>query len=223
LRGVVLLLAAGEGTRLGTSKPKAFLDLAGTPILRRAFEAIEGSELVDSVVVAAPEGFERRVESLVPGISKPVQVVTGGPTRQSSAAAALAVAPATDAFLIHDAARALAPSSLFDAVLRELDDCDAVCPARPVTDTIKEVDGATIVGTLDRSNLVAVETPQGVRAELYRRAHYAALADAFLGTDDLSLVERIGASVRIIPSADHNPKITHLSDVALAEALLAER
>jgi 2-C-methyl-D-erythritol 4-phosphate cytidylyltransferase len=225
LRGIVLLLAAGEGTRLGTSEPKAFLDVAGIPVIRRAFEAAMGAELVHGVVVASPPGHERRIESLVPPEGdKSVAVVTGGATRQASAAAAMAAAPPTDAFLVHDAARALAPSSLFDAVLRELDSCEAACPARPVVDTIKEVSDGVVVSTLDRTSLVAVETPQGVRADLYRRAHEAAAADGYLGTDDVSLVERFGVAVKIVPSALANPKITYAADVALAEALLgAER
>ena len=225
MRGIVLLLAAGEGARIGTDEPKAFLDVAGTPVIRRAFEAAMGAELVDGVVIAAPSGFERRIEALVPPDgSKSVSVVTGGATRQASAAAALAAAPATEAFLVHDAARALAPASLFDAVLRELDSCEAAVPARPVVDTIKVVDDGVVASTLDRASLVAVETPQGVRADLYRRAHEAAAADGYEGTDDVSLVERLGVAVRIVPSASPNPKITYAADVALAEAILgAER
>jgi 2-C-methyl-D-erythritol 4-phosphate cytidylyltransferase len=225
MRGIVLLLAAGEGTRLGTPEPKAFLDVAGTPVIRRAFEAAMGAELVDGVVVAAPPGHERRVEALVPPDgSRSVVVVSGGASRQASAAAAMAAAGPCDAFLIHDAARALAPSSLFDAVLRELDLCDAVVPGRPVTDTIKQTADDAIVSTLDRSSLVAVETPQGIRADVYRRALDAAAADGFTGTDDASLVERLGVHVRVIASTAPNPKITHPLDVVVAEALLgAER
>jgi 2-C-methyl-D-erythritol 4-phosphate cytidylyltransferase len=225
MRGIVLLLAAGEGTRIGTGEPKAFLDVAGVPVIRRAFEAAMGAELVHGVVVAAPAGYERRVESLVPPEGdRSVTVVTGGSTRQASAAAALAAAPATDVFLVHDAARARAPASVLDAVRRELDNCEAACPGRPVVDTIKVVDDGFVSSTLDRTSLIAVETPQGVRADLYRRAHEAAVADGFVGTDDVSLVERLGVGVRIVPSVSPNPKITFAADVAFAEALLgAER
>jgi 2-C-methyl-D-erythritol 4-phosphate cytidylyltransferase len=147
--------------------------------------------------------------------------VTGGPTRQASAALALAAVPDdAEAVLIHDAARALAPSALFDAVLRELDSCDAVVPGRPVVDTIKQTEEGRVVATLDRSSLVAVETPQGIRADVYRRAHERAAADGSIATDDVSLVERLGVTVRVITSVMPNPKITHRLDVVLAEALL---
>ena len=226
MRGIVLLLAAGEGTRLGSAEPKAFLSVAGVPVIRRAFEAAMRADLVDGVVIAAPPGHERRVEALAPPDGgRTVVVVTGGASRQASAAAALDAAPAdVDAFLVHDAARALAPSALFDAVLRELDVCEAVCPGRPVVDTIKQTSDGRIVGTLDRSSLVAVETPQGIRADVYRRALERAAADGFEGTDDVSLVERLGIAARVIESTRPNPKITHPTDVLVAEALLgAER
>ena len=222
MRGIVLLLAAGEGTRLGSAEPKAFLSVAGVPVIRRAFEAAMGAEFVDGVVIAAPPGHERRVEALAPPDgSRIVVVVSGGASRQASAAAALEAAPkGAEAFLVHDAARALAPSSLFDAVLRELETCEAVCPGRPVVDTIKQTSDGYIVGTLDRSSLVAVETPQGIRADVYRRAHERAVADGFVGTDDVSLVEQLGIVVRVIESSAPNPKITHPQDVVVAEALL---
>lgn len=223
MRGVVLLLAAGEGTRLGADGPKAFCELGGMSLLQRAAIAATDAELVDSIVVAAPIGHAERVREELTLLDT-VLVVDGGATRQASAASALSAAPDAGAYLVHDAARALAPSSLFDACLRELDECEAACPGLPIKDTIKQVEGDHIVRTLDRSELVAVQTPQGFRADVYRRAHAAADRDGFCGTDDCSLVERLDVRVRIIPGDDRNMKITTTHDIFVAEALLgAER
>jgi 2-C-methyl-D-erythritol 4-phosphate cytidylyltransferase len=205
---------------MGGTEPKAFAELDGAPLIRHAFSAIEGAELVDRVVVAAPDAYVRRIESLLPSTVKPVTVVAGGDSRQASAAAALACVGDADAILVHDAARPLAPSSLFDACLRELDECEAVCPALPLADTIKQTEGDHVTATLDRSHLVAAQTPQGFRSDVYRRAHEAAAADGFVGTDDASLAELIGVAVRIIPGDDRNMKVTTAHDVAVAHALL---
>jgi 2-C-methyl-D-erythritol 4-phosphate cytidylyltransferase len=220
LRGVVLLLAAGEGTRLGADLPKALAELDGSPIICRAFESIEKAELVDGVVVAVPSDHVRRFASLLPGRAIVVEVVPGGDSRQDSARTALAAAPDAGAYLVHDAARPLAPASLFDAVLRELDGCEAVCPALPLADTIKETEGGRVLRTLDRSRLVAAQTPQGFRADVYRQALERASVDGFFGTDDVVLGERLGVEVRIIPGDDRNMKITTAHDLAVAEALL---
>lgn len=219
MRGVVLLLAAGRGARLGADQPKAFLELDGRTLLLRAAEAALDAELVESVVVAAPDGSLARAVRELSSLAR-VEVVPGGETRQASARAALAAAPDAGAYLVHDAARALAPSTLFDACLRELDECEAVVPALPLSDTVKEVSSDHIVRTLDRSTLAVVQTPQAFRAAAYRRAHERAERDGFVGTDDAALVERLGVAVRIIPGDDRNVKITTVHDVAVAEALL---
>ena len=216
----MLLLAAGDGVRLESGEPKAFVTVAGMPILRRAAEAAAAAELVDALVVAVPLGAEGRAEELLSGLSKPVTMVSGGTTRQDSASAAMARAGEAEAVAVHDAARALCPSSLFDVCLRELDRSDAVCPALPASDTIKEVSGDIVVGTLDRTRLAAAQTPQAFRADVYRRAHDAAARDGVFATDDCSLVERIGVAVRIVPGDGRNIKITTPDDIAVAEMFL---
>lgn len=217
MKGVVLLLAAGSGERLTSDGPKAFVLVRGVPIVRRAADAACSADLVDRIVVAAPPGYEDRVAAALEEIAKPVLVVRGGETRQASAAAALAACGDAEAIIVHDAARALCPPALFDQCLRELEDVDAVCVGLPVTDTIKEVERDTVSATLDRSLLVAVQTPQAFRAEVYRRAHALATSDA---TDDASLVEQIGVKVRIIPGDPMNIKITTPADLLVAEAML---
>ena len=220
MRGVVLLLAAGEGTRLDGGAAKAFIELCGVPLVRRSAEAAASAELVDSLVVAAPAGLAAQMKEVLAGLDTAFVVVTGGETRQASAAAALGAAADAEAVAVHDAARPLCPSSLFDVCLRELDDCEAVCPALPASDTIKEVSEDVVVATLDRTRLAAVQTPQVFRADVYRRAHETAAKQNLLATDDAALVEQIGVAVRIIPGDDRNVKITTAHDLAIAEALL---
>jgi 2-C-methyl-D-erythritol 4-phosphate cytidylyltransferase len=219
MRGVVLLLAGGQGARLGGGA-KAFVELCGVPLVRRAADAASAAELVDALIVAAPSRLEAEMEQALAGLDKAFTVVSGGETRQASAAAALEQAGGAEAVAVHDAARPLCPPSLFDVCLRELDDCDAVCPALPSSDTIKEVSEDVVVATLDRTRLAAVQTPQAFRADVYRRAHEAAERDDYLATDDAALVEHIGVPVRIIPGDDRNIKITTMQDLAVAEALL---
>jgi 2-C-methyl-D-erythritol 4-phosphate cytidylyltransferase len=170
--------------------------------------------------VAVPRGLERRAEGVLAGLAKPVTVVAGGTDRQASAAAALRGAEGAEAVAVHDAARPLCPSELFDVCLRELDSNEAVCVAVPSSDTIKEVAADVVVSTLDRSRLAAAQTPQAFRADVYRRAHEAAARDGVVATDDAALVERIGVAVRIIPGDARNVKITGPHDLVVAEALL---
>jgi 2-C-methyl-D-erythritol 4-phosphate cytidylyltransferase len=221
LRGVVLLLAAGEGSRLGSAEPKAFVDVAGVPMLRRSTDAACGAKLVDSLVVAVPVGCEDRARALLDGCGRDFVVVAGGATRQASAWNALEAAPSCDAILVHDAARALCPSFVFDSCLELLDQHEALCAAVPVWDTLKEVSDASIVRTVDRANLVAAQTPQAFPTALYRRAHEEAKRDGVEATDDAALVERLGVTVTVTLGSPHNIKITSKLDLKLAEALLA--
>lgn len=217
MRGIVLLLAGGSGERLSERTPKALVPLAGVPIVRRAADAASAAELVDGLVVAAPPGHDDEVREVLIGLAKPARVVVGGTSRQASAAAALREAGQAEAVVVHDAARPLCPPALFDQCLRELDTVDAVCVCVPVTDTIKEVDRDAVRGTLDRLRLAAAQTPQAFRADLYRRAHALATEDA---TDDASLVERMGVTVRVVPGDPMNVKITTPTDLLLAEAIV---
>lgn len=220
MRGVVLLLAAGEGSRLGSAEPKAFVDVAGVSMLRRSADAACGAKLVDSLVVAVPSGCEERARASLDGCGRDFVVVAGGSTRQASAWNALEAAPSCDAVLVHDAARALCPSLIFDGCLDLLDQYEALCAAIPVWDTLKEVSESSIVRTVDRANLVAAQTPQAFRTELYRRAHEQAKRDGVDATDDAALVERLGVSVTMTLGHPHNVKITSKLDLQLAEALL---
>lgn len=220
MRGTVLLLAAGSGDRLLARRPKAFIELRGVSLLRRAADGACAARATAGLVVAAPAGFESEAEDVLRGLSGSIRVVTGASTRQGSAAAALAAAVGAEAVAVHDAARALCSSELFDRSFDALDGAPAVCVAVPVSDTIKDVDGNDVRSTLDRSRLWSAQTPQAFHADVYRRAHEAAARDGVEATDDAALVERIGVPVRIVRGDPTNIKITTAADVTIAEALL---
>jgi len=213
----VLVVAAGLGVRLGTGTPKALRLLAGQPLLSHALARVSAAPSVGSVVIAAPPGEVVAVRAFAgPG----AVVVAGGDTRQASVAAALAAVPdGYEIVLVHDAARALAPTALVEAVAAAVrGGADAVIPVLPVIDTIKEVAAGTVVGTVDRSVLRAVQTPQGFRRAVLAAAH-AAAADEH--TDDAGLVEKLGVAVGTVPGHEAAFKITRPVDLVFAEALLA--
>ena len=222
-----LVPAAGRGERLGPGAPKALREIGGQPLLVHAVRALSSARTVSLVVVAAPEQEVAFVRSMLAGVSgdAEVVVVAGGATRQASVAAALEVLPPdVDVVLVHDAARPLAPPELVDAVASAVDaGADAVVPGMAIPDTVKQVDPAgRVERTLDRASLRGVQTPQGFRPDVLRRAH-AAVGDEDVATDDAALVERIGGTVLVIPGSEEAFKVTRPLDLVLAEAVLARR
>jgi 2-C-methyl-D-erythritol 4-phosphate cytidylyltransferase len=216
----VLVPAAGAGVRLGPGRPKALRLLAGEPLLVHAVRRLAAAGSVHTIVVAAPAAEVDAVRELLAPVA-PVTVVAGGAERQASVAAALEAVPeGPDIVLVHDAARALTPPDLVEAVAAAVRaGHDAVIPVLPVVDTVKEVDADEVVlGTVDRSALRAVQTPQGFRRAVLTTAH-AAASDPL--TDDAGLVEKLGVAVRCVPGSEYALKVTRPFDLALAEHLLA--
>lgn len=214
-----MIAAAGSGQRLGAGGPKAFVELAGRPLLEWTLEALRGAASIAEVIVAAPPGSESRVSELG------ALVVAGGEHRSESVAKALEQA-SEELVVVHDAARPLVTAGLIDAVVEELaaeEGAAGVVAAAPVTDTIKEAsrDGR-VERTMDRSRLWAVQTPQVFRAGVLREAlsDPEALAEA---TDEAMLVERAGGAVLIHPASPENIKVTTPFDLRAAELLLRER
>ena len=204
---VGIVPAGGSGERLGADRPKAFVVCAGRPLVDWSIDVL--SAVCDRVVVAGPTGHLR------PGW------VEGGPSRSASVRNALAAAPEAQTAVVHDAARPLVTRDLVESCLAALMGVDGAIAAAPVTDTIKQAfpDG-TVERTLDRSRLWAIQTPQVFRADSLRRAldvDEAVLAGA---TDDASLVESAGGSIRVVEAPPENFKITSAADLARAESLL---
>jgi 2-C-methyl-D-erythritol 4-phosphate cytidylyltransferase len=214
-----ILVAAGDGRRLGAAVPKAFCEVRGRTLLDHAVGPFAAHAGVRDLVVVAPAGLLDRSKLEV---GDEATVVAGGATRQQSVRAGLAaLAPDVDAVLVHDVARPFVPAELIDRVLAALaDGADAVIPARPVTDTIKRVSERGVVAeTLDRSALWAVQTPQGFRRSVLVAAHEATLSSDV--TDDAGLVEASGGAVVVVDGADEAFKITRPWDLVLAEAVAA--
>lgn len=217
-----ILVAAGAGARLGAERPKAFAALGGRPLLAESLERLDLSDWIDAIVVAAPPEWEEPTILLAEELvaSKVSAVVTGGASRAESVRAALAEVPA-DALvvLVHDAARPLLDDAVVQRVLEGLAaGHDGVVPALPVADTVKRVAGGVVVETLEREEIVAVQTPQAFLAERLRAAYAGDLAGA---TDCASLVERSGGRVGVVPGDPRLVKVTSRDDLALVAALLA--
>jgi 2-C-methyl-D-erythritol 4-phosphate cytidylyltransferase len=205
-----VVVAGGSGQRFGQLKQFALLD--GRPVVEWAIAACRASS--SGVVLVVPPGT---IDPVGHGADV---VVEGGATRAESVSRGLAAVPgAAEVIVVHDAARPLASEALFRAVIDAVTSgaADGAIPGVPVSDTIKVVDGTqSVTATLDRSVLVAVQTPQAFGADILRRAH-AGGAEA---TDDAALVEALGATVRVVPGDPQNLKITTPADLGLAEHLL---
>jgi 2-C-methyl-D-erythritol 4-phosphate cytidylyltransferase len=212
---VALLVAAGSGERLGAGRPKAFVEVAGRPMLDWSLDALRAAGIAE-IVVALPPGHEAPAGC---------RGVAGGTTRSESVRAALAAAPpGDDVVVVHDAARPLVEPEHFRAALAALAGADCAIAAAPITDTVKEAGPDRLVtATLDRTCLWAIQTPQAFRRGALERA--LAVGDDVLAraTDDAWLVERTGGTVRVVESTPANFKVTTPHDLRLADHLLADR
>lgn len=221
----VLVPAAGRGERLGPGLPKALRELAGSPLLVHAMRRLAQAGCVGHVVVAVPAGAIDSVSALITpvlaGTGVGLSLVVGGAERQQSVALALAAVPGGyPIILVHDAARAFAPPELVERVAAAVRaGSDAVIPVLPVVDTIKQVDpDGAVTGTVDRSVLRAVQTPQGFRRTVLAAAH--AVDTDGGATDDAGLVERLGGRVTTVPGAESALKITRPFDLQVAALLV---
>lgn len=205
-----ILVAAGSGERLAAGMPKAYVRVAGQTLLQHAFAVFRAHPRVAEVIVVVPPGDTGWYIGTV---------VPGGATRQQSVAAGLQrVGRDVDFVLVHDVARPFVPATVIDAVLAALDaGAEAVVPVVPIHDTVRRVgvDGA-LAETVDRSTLVAVQTPQGFAREVLVAAHVQAGVQA---TDDAGLVEATGRRVVAVPGAEDSFKITTPLDLARAETV----
>ena len=217
----VIICAGGIGERMGAGMPKQFIEMAdGTSILRKAVDAFrEGNvrDLADIIVVTAPAGFEEETGRIVnEGLAENehAHVIAGGKERQDSVRNALGLLSeqgfdVDDVVLIHDGARPFVTADIIRSVAEGALEHSAAIAAVPVKDTIRDSEN----GTLDRSRLYSVQTPQGFRFGLIRDAAEQAYRDGFCGTDDGSLAERARVMPVIVPGSYANIKITTPEDL----------
>lgn len=220
MTAAVIVVAAGSGSRLASSLPKAFVSLGGQPLLHHVVNRMSEWTKWASLVLVVPEGYEAPARALSSHLDS-VHVVTGGETRGASVQSGLDALPAgVTHVLIHDAARLLMPLEVFDRVLDELESgAKAVIPHIPVVDTLVTVDGSSTQGDINRGALGAVQTPQGFDLELLRQA-YASAAGEF--TDDAAVMRSAGYDVVGVEGDSRGFKITYPDDLVRAESLLGE-
>ena len=215
-----IVLAGGSGSRMGAGCNKVLLDLQGEPVIVRSVKAFQGH--VQGVVLVSRKEDIPDMREAMEAARLPVTIVAGGDTRQASVWNGLCALPACCTHvLIHDGARCMVDEGTIRRCMASVENYGTGVAAIPAVDTIKQVDCTEIVtGTPERSTLRAVQTPQGFTVDLIRRAHKAAMQENFIGTDDASLVERLGESVRLTLGDRRNIKLTTPEDMIMAEAFL---
>ena len=217
-------MAAGSGSRLGASVPKALVELEGVTLVRRSADALAAGG-VTQLVVTVPDGFRGAVEEALAGLACPVKLVGGGETRQDSVRLGLAALDAPDeaVVLVHDAARCLVPAEVVRSVAGAiLEGAEAAVPVVPVVDSIRRI-GAEGSDVVDRAPLRAVQTPQGARLGALRGAHARAHAQGVVVTDDAAVCEWAGQAVALVEGHRDALKVTEPIDLILAQAILRER
>lgn len=232
---IVIIPAAGLGTRMApagkkTAISKQFFEINGTPILVHTLRVFARNRQVNKIIVALRktemQQFQTRLEQ--ERIAEKVELVEGGEHRQDSVANALASLKAApdDVVLVHDAVRPFVDDEIIGNIVQEVEKRGAAIAGLPASDTIKQVErvaeSAIITSTIPRERVVQAQTPQGFRYDLIKRAFDSAMADGFTGTDEASLVERMGESVWVVMGSARNIKITTPADMELAEFLLAQ-
>ncbi|WP_292788382.1 MULTISPECIES: 2-C-methyl-D-erythritol 4-phosphate cytidylyltransferase [unclassified Microbacterium] len=221
----IIVVAAGSGTRLEAGAPKAFVGIDGRTILRHSLDGVFAAAPLQ-VVVVAPAGYEgdAQTELLAAAGDRADlgRVVTGGATRQESVAAGLAALWGdVRTVLVHDAARALTPPEVIDAVAEAVIGDAGAVPSLPVVDTLKRVADGLVVGTLDRAELAAAQTPQGFPRGPLEAAYAEATAQRVEYTDDAALFAAAGHAVRLVPGSERSFKITTPADLERARLLVA--
>ncbi len=226
---VAIVLAAGRGERLGSSEPKAFVEVAGHPVLEHSARALAAAPSVDAVLPVLPAGMLDGAESLRAAWDLDTVLldpINGGKTRQQSVYNAvrwlLEYQPAVCWVWVHDAARCFVSAEDAERVLAAAAKTGAALPVIPIHETVKRVVSGHVSQTEDRRELFLAQTPQVFRLEILREALDKAARDHVQGTDCASLVERLGVEVNVVDGRRENWKLTEAGDLDRAERQFAE-
>src|SRR5688572_17195955 len=219
-----IIVAAGQGTRMGPNIDKLFLEVSGAPVVAHTWERLDETESIDEIVLVIRDGMKSAFEELAATLElqKPYRFAIGGKERQDSVWNGLqAVSPSASIVAIQDGARPCTPAELIEATIDAARETGAAVAAQHVTDTIKQSDDGKIIARhLDRSRLWAVQTPQTFRVDVIRKALAAVREKGLLVTDDTAACEWIGQPVRLVESTKPNPKVTVPADLHYIELLL---
>jgi len=219
---IAIIAAAGAGTRMASDRPKQFLQLAGRPVIFHTLKVFEECDSIDEVIVVLPAAETAGFLSLASSFRKVARVVPGGATRADSVKRGLTAIRAATAEIVavHDGVRPFVTVDEINSTVAAAKVDGAAILVAPVTDTIKEVSGASILKTLDRGVLRRALTPQCFRYELLCEAYKVADVNDPSLTDESALVEQLGRSVSIVEGSARNIKITTAEDLVIAEAIL---
>ncbi|MBW4677015.1 MAG: 2-C-methyl-D-erythritol 4-phosphate cytidylyltransferase [Desmonostoc geniculatum HA4340-LM1] len=223
----LLIPAAGIGKRMGSNRNKLLLQVRSQPIIAWTLLAAQAASKISWIgIISQPTDwpdFKAILTDLK--LTKPVELIPGGSTRQESVYNGLQALPANaEQVLIHDGARCLVTPDLFNSCAQAISQCPGLIAAVPIKDTIKVVDGQGIIqSTPDRQQLWAAQTPQGFDVKLLKQCHAEGVRQGWEVTDDAALFERCGIQVRIVEGEETNLKVTTPQDLAIAEFILTSR
>jgi 2-C-methyl-D-erythritol 4-phosphate cytidylyltransferase len=219
---VAIIVAAGRGSRAGAGRAKQFREISGIPVIIHTLARFERCETVGESVVVLPADAREEFLALARshGLRKVARAVAGGATRAESVLRGLETLEGDGVVAVHDGVRPFVTPEEIDRTVREAEEYGAAVLAMPAVDTIKVVENGAVIRTPERASLWQAQTPQCFRIELLRRAYAQPGALGPDPTDDSSLVERLGATVRVVEGGAHNFKLTTPRDFALAEMVL---
>ncbi|WP_033827314.1 2-C-methyl-D-erythritol 4-phosphate cytidylyltransferase [Bacillus andreraoultii] len=221
----VIIPAAGMGKRMGADKNKLLVEIEGAPIIIHTLSVFEQDEWCKSITLVVNKHDQKEVNQLVSkyNLMKVANVVEGGKERQESVFKGLEQIEGESIILIHDGARPFVKQHFVHQLVEKAASKGAAILAVPVKDTIKKVNNHLVEETINRATLMSIQTPQAFQLSLIKEAHRQAHQDGFIGTDDASLLERMGRKVYIVEGDYDNFKITTPEDLHFAKAIIKKR